>query len=226
MAAPKLTYFNIEGAAEKIRLTFALSGAEFVDERIDFEAWPELKKKLPGGQLPIIELPDGRVLTQSMAMAKWAAAKYDASKTLYPVDDPDKLFVVEEALGIVEDLQQSWKPSQYVGMRPEMLGHPAGADWDPEQKAAKVKEMREKFLAQSLPNHLDNLAKHIEKNGGGFLCGSSLTLADLQLLTQLRYFSNGIADHIPADCLEQSPAITAYLGRVYEVPQIKAWYKM
>lgn len=32
------------------------------------------------------------------------------------------------------------------------------------------------------------------------------TIADLQILAQLRYFTKGVADHVPADCLKPFPA--------------------
>ena len=34
-----LTYFNIEGLAEKVRLAFLLTGTDFEDKRINGEEW-------------------------------------------------------------------------------------------------------------------------------------------------------------------------------------------
>jgi hypothetical protein len=39
MPTYKLTYFNIAGAAEKVRLAFVLAGIEFEDHRIAFDEW-------------------------------------------------------------------------------------------------------------------------------------------------------------------------------------------
>eukprot|EP00529_Nitzschia_sp_RCC80_P039198 CAMPEP_0113493720 /NCGR_PEP_ID=MMETSP0014_2-20120614/28737_1 /TAXON_ID=2857 /ORGANISM="Nitzschia sp." /LENGTH=56 /DNA_ID=CAMNT_0000387591 /DNA_START=118 /DNA_END=285 /DNA_ORIENTATION=+ /assembly_acc=CAM_ASM_000159 len=47
----KLTYFDIEGAGEPVRLALVMSGAEFEDDRIKFPDWGALKPKTPYGQL-------------------------------------------------------------------------------------------------------------------------------------------------------------------------------
>jgi len=45
----KLTYFNIEGLGEKIRLAFLLNGVEFEDNRVAWKDWPEVKKTVKFG---------------------------------------------------------------------------------------------------------------------------------------------------------------------------------
>ena len=47
----KLTYFNLRGRAETIRMLFAAADVKFEDVRITFEEWPELKpsKSIIGG---------------------------------------------------------------------------------------------------------------------------------------------------------------------------------
>lgn len=39
----KLTYFNIKGLAESIRMLFAYGGIEYEDVRIERDDWPALK---------------------------------------------------------------------------------------------------------------------------------------------------------------------------------------
>ena len=41
----KLTYFDIAGAAEKVRLALVVSGTEFEDNRIQREAWARTEAK-------------------------------------------------------------------------------------------------------------------------------------------------------------------------------------
>lgn len=40
---PKLTYFNIKGLAEPIRLLLKYGDIEFEDVRIEKDKWPEIK---------------------------------------------------------------------------------------------------------------------------------------------------------------------------------------
>merc|ERR1712183_50032 len=108
----KLTYFDIEGVAESVRLAFVLAGVQFEDDRIPFAQWAELKPKTPNRSLPVMTIDGGPMLTQSGAMLRYAAS-LDKSGTLYP---PDKLYDIEQAIGIVGDLIRAWSPCLYVSM--------------------------------------------------------------------------------------------------------------
>eukprot|EP00933_Yihiella_yeosuensis_P048276 TRINITY_DN4438_c1_g2_i1.p1 TRINITY_DN4438_c1_g2~~TRINITY_DN4438_c1_g2_i1.p1 ORF type:complete len:228 (-),score=58.01 TRINITY_DN4438_c1_g2_i1:142-825(-) len=226
--APKitLTYFNIEAAAEKARLALVMTGTEFEDKRVSFEEWGALKPTTPYGQLPIMEVTndDGskQVFAQSVAMMRWAAAKFDPERTLYPAD-PDKMLEVEEMIGLSDDMARAWTPCLYMGMgdRHTNFGHPA--EWP--QKAETVKALREKFLSEQLPTFMKFFSQKLEKTGA-FFCGDKPTIADLQILVQLRYFTKGVADHVPADCLSPYTTVTAWIDRMLAIPQLKAWYKL
>merc|ERR1712232_8196 len=119
-----------------------------------------------------------------------------------------------------EDMAKAWSPSLYIGMRPANLGHEFANDDD---KKAKVKAMREKFVAEDLPKFMGFYTKFLNQSGA-FFCGSTPTIADLAILPQLRYFKKGVADHVPADVLDAYPVVNAWMDRMHELPQIKAWY--
>ena len=63
----KLTYFGIPGRAEASRLMLGVKKMPFTDARVTREQWPEVKKRTKFGQLPILELEDGRQLAQVRA---------------------------------------------------------------------------------------------------------------------------------------------------------------
>ena len=211
----KLTYFDIPGAAEKVRLALVVSGTEFEDNRIQREAWPELKPKTPWGQVPILEV-DGKVLTQSYAMLRWAGKLGDGS--LYPAE---KALEIDEAIGVHEDLARAMMPALFVGMRPEALGHAFAND---EEKVAKVKAMRESFGATDLPKFFGFFSTILEKSGGPFFCGDKVTIADLAILPQVRHLSSGTLDHVPANVIDSYPTLLKWREAIMEVPQIKEWY--
>ena len=80
-----------------IRVALRKAGVAFEDNRVAMKDFATVKATLPVGQMPIIEI-DGRVVTQSLAILRWAGKK----STLYPADEIDALRV-DEALGLLED---------------------------------------------------------------------------------------------------------------------------
>merc|ERR1719158_1178489 len=137
MSAPsiKLTYFNIEGAAEKVRLAFVLNGVNFEDNRIGFDAWQSLKPTTKFGQLPLMEIDGAAPIAQSDAMMRYAdclgtkaTAATDAAQTLR----------VNETLGLLGDMNRAWAPCLYMSMSPQTYGYPEG--WGKtEEGQAKIK---------------------------------------------------------------------------------------
>merc|ERR1712125_288293 len=109
MPSIKLTYFDIEGVAEQIRLALVLSGTEFEDIRVKFPDWAEMKPTTPYGQLPLLTVDDGPTRTQSNAMLRWAGM-LKPEKELYPAD---KVFDIQEAIGVIEDMNKSFIPCIY-----------------------------------------------------------------------------------------------------------------
>ena len=217
----KLTYFDIEGVAEPIRLAFALAGVDFEDDRVKFPQWAELKPKTPHGTLPIMTIDDGPVIVQSQAMLRYAAS-LDKTGSLYPAD---KMLEVEQAIGILGDFTRAWQPNLHIAMKPHSYGYPEGYSKTDEGKA-KVKEMRENFVANELSKWLGYLSDMIDKNGGTFLCGGDKpTIADCLAVVNIRSFTKGHVDHVPTDCVTKAnPKIAAYVERFCALPEIKGRY--
>uniref|UniRef100_A0A6T1R809 Glutathione transferase n=1 Tax=Eutreptiella gymnastica TaxID=73025 RepID=A0A6T1R809_9EUGL len=208
----------MEAAAEKVRLALVMTGTPFEDKRVNFEQWMDLKPSAKYGQLPLLTV-DGVQMAQSPALLRWVARKF-GDGSLYP-QDPDAMFEVESMLALSDDMAKAWGPALYMGMRPNMFGYPE--DIKPEDKEALVKTLRERFLAESLPKFMGMFTAQLEKTGA-FLCGDKVTIADLQLLPQLRYFTRGVADFVPADSLAPYPVVIGWIDRMLAVPEIKAWY--
>lgn len=216
----KLEYFPIAGVAEKVRLAFALSNTPFDDVRIDPRTeWPARKATAKYGQLPILTLPNGEEVYQSEAMLRWAGSLGDGS--LYPTDLMARL-KIDEIIALCGDLDRAWRPCMYIARYPEKFGH---AGIEDSAKDAMIKTLREKFLAEDFPQFAGYFTDLLEKSGGPFLIGQTITIADLQAWNQLVYFTKGIADHIPKDCFAQYPVVAAYLESVQNHPGVKAYYE-
>lgn len=217
----KLVYFDIEGAAEPVRLALALSEIPFEDARIKFPDWPQLKPTLPYQQLPVLYVDDDdSPRTQSGAMLRWVAT-LNPEKSLYP---QGRIFEVEEALGLIADFNRAWSPSLYIAMRPENFGYPQGFGSTDAGKEC-TKGLREKFIENELPKYLKYLADMIDKNGGKFLCGDEPTIADCMAVPQLRGFTRGHIDYVSVDSLNVEPRIVEYIKRFCNLPEISGKYK-
>jgi len=95
-ATPKLTFFDLGGRGEPIRLAFFVSGIEFDDHRITHADWPTLKPSTPFGGLPMLEL-NGVTYSQSNSLLRYVGKLGG----LYPTDAIDAL-KVDEILDFVE----------------------------------------------------------------------------------------------------------------------------
>jgi glutathione S-transferase len=69
----KLYYFNLRARAELIRLIFVAAGRTWNDIRFESIQWPEYKPKMLLGQCPVLELPDGTQIPQSLSIARYVA---------------------------------------------------------------------------------------------------------------------------------------------------------
>ncbi len=217
----KLIYFPFEAAAEKVRLALHVSKVDFEDIRVKGEEFMKMKPTLPNGQLPVMQIDDGEYISQSGAMARWAARQ--GKGALYPVEDVEKCFIIDQCIGFFEDDFRSWQAPLAMGMNPVKMGY--DADFQKTDKgAALVKEMREKYAFEELPKSLNLLTKQLAKSGGPFLCGSDLSLADLWWIPRLKYLKAGIADHVPATCLDGHPQILSYIDSVLKHPDVASWY--
>ena len=220
----KLTYFDMPATpGEKVRLALVLTVGKsgFTDDRIKGADWSKVKEERQPryGQMPIMSL-DGDLFYQSSSMLRYVGSEL-GDGSLYPMHDAALRMKIEEILGLSDDLQRAWMPNLYVGMRPTWAGYPK--DWAADAKAAKVKEMRENFVATELPKYCAFLETHL-KETGAFLAGPTPTIADCQLLPQLAYFTRGAADHVPTTVLDGWPEIKKYLARMLSLPAVKDWY--
>ena len=72
---PKLSYFNIKGLAEPIRLMNLISGVDFTDETFGFEDWPKFKANMPNKQVPVWE-KNCVQMAESGAIIRYLGEKY------------------------------------------------------------------------------------------------------------------------------------------------------
>lgn len=218
----KLTYFGIQGVAEKVRLAFHLGGVKFEDVRVVFQDWPAMKPTTPYGQLPFMEIDGGAPMAQSSAMLRYAGRlAAERGVPLYAADIQGQL-MIEEALGFVGDIQREWTTVMQVGIKPESMGYEKGTD----ATAAVVKKLRSDFASNpaKLRHFMGLLTKKLE--GKSFLCGEQVTIADCDLVPTLNRMVSGGVDHVPVECLDLFPEVKAYdMARFMALPAVVAYYE-
>lgn len=190
----KLIYFNARGRAEHIRYIFAYAGVHYDDERVPRERWPELKKSMPYGMLPVLEI-DGKPIAQSNAVARYLARKHN----LVGRDEWEAMMcdVLVDSLG---DLKQFI--SQYRRQEDQI----------------KKEEMKAKLLKETIPFYLNKFEQIVSENGG-FTVGDTTTWADFVFAAALENFESIFT----ATALENYPGLRALKKRVHEIPAIADW---
>jgi glutathione S-transferase len=192
---PTLTYFDVRGRAEVIRLILEDVGQPYRERRIQLAEWPALKPTFPFGQLPLYQ--EGElVIPQSHAIYRYLARKHGLCGGSEA--DRIRLDVVEEAF---VDLQNE-------------LGR---FYW-----SARFHDERDEYERSKLPALLDKAQGLLVQNGGGdgYWVGSSLTFVDFQawhFLDYVRPFSQRTLDRFEKlvafkQRIESRPNIAAYLA--------------
>ena len=130
----KLTYFNIQGPAEKVRLALTIGKVPFEDHRIAMpgqsDEWKEqYKPKTPFGKVPVLEIDGKEVVSQSDALLRYAGILANENGVeLYPQGGMAQLRT-DEMISLVDEMANSWAPRLYVGMQPKNFGYPDDDAW-------------------------------------------------------------------------------------------------
>merc|ERR1712039_383314 len=72
MPMVKLTYFDLEGRGELIRLLLHAGNIDFEDFRFGFDEWAKHKPNTPFGSVPVLHW-DGEEMAQTMAIVRFVA---------------------------------------------------------------------------------------------------------------------------------------------------------
>lgn len=94
-----VNYFQIRARGEPIRMVLRAAGVDFEDHRVSFADWPSVKPTTPAGVLPYVKMPDGKILTESLAIARYLALEHG-----FMGNGNFDVYLIERALGTYSDL--------------------------------------------------------------------------------------------------------------------------
>eukprot|EP00057_Strongylocentrotus_purpuratus_P007621 XP_011662095.1 PREDICTED: S-crystallin 4 isoform X2 [Strongylocentrotus purpuratus] len=198
MSTYKLTYFDVRGRGEVIRLVFAQAQVEYEDVRILPAEWDSSKtdrSRFPMGCCPVMDL-DGMTMMQSMVIARHLARKFGLAGK-----DEKEMTMVDMMSDLCTDMLNEMFELIF------------------EKDAKRKEDMTTAFVKKS-ETYMSVFTGWLEKNGDdkGFLVGNTVTLADLALFNLLEQLST---KH--ADILTKNPPMQAFLDRVKVEPNVAAW---
>jgi len=185
-----------------------VANVPFEDYRLSFEEFAKVKSKFPFQQLPVLEI-DGKItLSQSQAIARYLARKYNlAGKTELEQVQADMI------VDCMQDLLNPVPMFIYI-----------------EQDSVKKAELKKRYVEEQLPVFLTKLEALLVTNHSGesFFVGDSLTWADLFLvrvhagLNLVVGIQQPLASHSKLNCLYEKviklPSIAAYQAKLPVTP--------
>jgi len=192
----KLIYFNGRGRAEPARLIFAYAGVDYNDHRIEGAEWPALKPKTPFGQLPLLDIDNGKViLSQSKAITRYLGNEFN----LAPKDN------IQAARGDMlidgyDDVQKHFVP------------------WIQEKDPAKKKELWQKLETEHIAPFLKLYEKFLAENGTTYFLTNSITWVDLFLFDALHRTKTA-----SPQLFNGHPKLSQFVEKISKEPKIHAW---
>lgn len=191
---PSVTYFDLRGRAEAIRMLFTDQGIPFMDRRIrSADSWQALKRTLPLRVLP--HYSDPRLsITQSHAIMSYLGA----STGMVPADPVAAAAYDEAYCAVAEVQEQLWQ----FAWQPEYKTHPEG------------------FANGALSRYLIGLERLYLQNSGEFWVGERISHVDYlayTLLDELRAFFPATLSQFETlqtfhATMAARPRISAYTG--------------
>jgi len=192
----KLVYFNGRGRAEPARLIFAYAGQKYEDKRLQPADWAALKPKTPFGQLPLLDIDNGKVvLSQSKAIARYLGNEFNL---------------------VPKDHIQAAKGDMLVDGLDDLMGK--FGPWFREQDPAKKKELWTKLETDEIVPFLKLYEKLLAEGGTTYFTSNNITWADLALFN---YIQSTQAKS--PDLFKGLPKLTEFVNKISKEPKIKAW---
>ena len=209
MTVAKVYYYSATGKGHQIRLALAAADIEFEDvfptcgyppSEEQVLEWRNLGKNTTTN-VPMLEMPDGKVYTQSFAVMK-AIGRFG---NLLPSCDDD-LYKTDKLMADCEDFRS--------------LSYKSFMIW------GAPKEVYEKFIYERMPVHFENFQRQLLQNsngdGGYFVVKDRLTLADVAVYDAIVNYG---VNRAPSDCLDKFPQLAQWVKLVETHPRISSYLK-
>lgn len=190
---PELTYFDIRGRAECIRLLLEEVGVAYDDRQVTNAEWQDMKPRTPFGQLPMVrighvELVQTQAIMRHLARAHGLCGESEADRTR-----------CDTAVEAIRDADN----------------HLGAVVWRP-----GFEENRNSIIENELPERLVPLERFFAGNStdAPFWAGTSLTFADI---IAFDYLEN--TEALFPGALSATKKLVAFRDQIAQRPKIEAY---
>ena len=204
---PTLFYFPLRGRGETLRLTLSLKNIEWHESVPEYSSLKATagSSEFPFGQLPTMTI-NGFHLAQSDAILRHLGRMYGLyGETL------EEHARVDEALLGVESIR-----TKYV----ELVYMHSFSD-EAKKKYAADHIAKESVNTRNGGAHFAYLEGLLVRNGGDFLVGKSVSIADIQLFDMVDLHLRQCA--FPDEIRSLYPSLVSHHDRIAAIPQIHAY---
>ena len=153
-------------ASWRVRWALALKKIEYDSVLIDIDKKEHLELAInPMRQIPTLELDDGRLLTESVAIIEWLEEAHPTG--LLPADPWERA----RARALVQIVNAGIHPLQNTGVRLSVSDDVA---------------VQHAWASRWIERGLNAFEQHLAELSGAYCIGDSITMADLFLIPQVR----------------------------------------
>lgn len=196
--ALRLTYFDVKGLAECVRLTLNYAGIPYADERLSTEAFDERKSELPYGQVPVLSVDNDVTLAQSKTILRFTS-KYARTYSSKAIDAA----MMDQWV----DLHTEFMTPLTLNMYPEKYGVAGLFD---------KSEHRKWCVEVHIPRFLGMLDAELSKHSGWLAGMDHLSMADFCWLPTLEWLKSGTFDGVGESSFDQFEQLTNYMVEARE----------
>uniref|UniRef100_A0AC34PUH2 Glutathione S-transferase n=1 Tax=Panagrolaimus sp. JU765 TaxID=591449 RepID=A0AC34PUH2_9BILA len=200
MVKYELIYFNVNARAGAIRLFLDYHQIPFTDTRIPRDQWPEIKKQMKFGQIPVLKILDKNLeLPQSVAILRYLATKHGGLG-----ENPEENALIDAFADQTQDTVTAVRPWYRTFVR-----------------NGTKEQQQEKFNEIALPTFRDSFvpifSKQLQENGSGFLVGKKLTWVDFFLAD----FVDRVGKIFPEDQRKILQPLFGHRDKILSLPNLK-----
>ena len=172
-------------------------------------------------QLPLLVVVDqkeGETPETTMIGQSDAILRYVGTLTgLYPSTDPVMAMKVDYWMDVIGEWTK-YVMLTYGGAITNLISE---TEWTEEELMA----IGQRAIDIALPKYLGAMEQEIEANGGTFILGDTLTIADMKLMHWIPWIQSGGLPAFPPSCLEPYPNVVNIVNTISDLPKVKAYHE-